>query len=402
MTHDPRRTVEALRDHLSRHDKPIAFLFGAGTSAAAKKTTAPDQPLIPPIAPLTALCAKAVKDLGADYEAAWDAIADECLAIDGNNFIEAILSRVRLKVDAVGPGESLAGLDRVRLVEVQEAIQKAIAVAVQPDDADIPDLLPHHALARWLGRVARQRPIEIFTTNYDLLIERALEDAQVQSFDGFVGSFRPFFSPDSLTRTDVAPAPAWTRLWKIHGSVNWQWVDVGGSRRIVRTEPTLSGELILPSYRKYDESRKQPYVAFLDRLGRFLSQDDALLITAGYSFGDEHINDVIFQALGQPSRTHVIALMRSDPPDDGALAKACVKRPNVQALAQTKAWIGGDVAGWRLTEPVSQATATFMDVAFDSDAAPDPDQVSLTGHFRLGQFEWFSKFLGAMTETSIT
>jgi hypothetical protein len=400
MTHDPRRIVEALRDHLSRHDKPIAFLFGAGTSASPKKTTAPDEPLIPPVAPLTALCAEAVRNLGANYEAAWSAIAAECVAIDGNNFIEAMLSRVRLKVEAVGPGESLAGLDRAELEAVQETIQKAIARAVQPDEADIPDPLPHHALARWLGRVARQRPIEIFTTNYDLLIERALEDMQVQSFDGFVGSFRPFFSPDSLTRTDVAPAPAWSRLWKIHGSVNWQWVDVGGGRRIVRTQPSLSGELILPSYRKYDESRKQPYVAFLDRLGRFLSQDDALLISAGYSFGDEHINDVIFQALGQPSRTHVIALMRSDPPYDGALANACVKRPNVEALARTKAWIGGDLAGWRLAEPVSQATATFMDVAFDSDAVPDPDQVSLTGHFRLGEFERFCKFLGAMTETN--
>lgn len=398
MTHDPRRTVEALRDHLSRHDKPIAFLFGAGTSAAPRKTGT-DQPLIPPIAPLTALCAQAVKNLGADCDAAWKAIVDECLQVDGNEFIEAILSRVRLKVDAVGPGESLAGLGRARLLEVQDAIQRAIALAVQPAEADIPDPLPHHALARWLGRVARQRPIEIFTTNYDLLIERALEDAQVPSFDGFVGSFRPFFSADSLTRIEAAPAPTWTRIWKIHGSVNWQWFDVGGTRRIVRTQPSPSGELILPSYRKYDESRKQPYVAFLDRLARFLTQDDALLISAGYSFGDEHINDVIFQALGQPSRTHVIALQRSDPSEDGALAGACLKRPNVQALARTKAWIGGEMAAWRLSEPVSRATATFMDVAFDSDAIPDPGEASLTGKFRLGEFERFCKFLGAMTET---
>ena len=272
-------------------------------------------------------------------------------------------------------------------------------MAVQPAEADIPEPLPHHALARWLGRVARQRPIEIFTTNYDLLIERALEDSQIPLFDGFVGAFRPFFSPEALTRIDAAPGPAWTRLWKIHGSVNWQWLDVGGARRIVRTQPTLSGELILPSYRKYDESRKQPYIAFLDRLGRFLSQDDALLIAAGYSFGDEHINDVIFQALGQPSRTHVIALLRSDPPDDGPLAIACSNRPNVAALARTKAWIGGEVADWRLREPVSHATATFMDVAFDSDAAPELDQVGLTGTFRLGEFERFCKFLGSMTET---
>lgn len=32
--HDAHKTIADLRDHLARHDKPIAFLFGAGTSCA--------------------------------------------------------------------------------------------------------------------------------------------------------------------------------------------------------------------------------------------------------------------------------------------------------------------------------------------------------------------------------
>jgi transposase InsO family protein len=44
-------------------------------------------------------------------------------------------------------------------------------------------------------------------------------------------------------------------------------------------------------------SRQQPYASFIDRLTRFLEQDDALLIVAGSSFGDEHINNLIFGAL---------------------------------------------------------------------------------------------------------
>lgn len=30
--HDPQKVVEDLRNHLATHDRPLAFLFGAGTS----------------------------------------------------------------------------------------------------------------------------------------------------------------------------------------------------------------------------------------------------------------------------------------------------------------------------------------------------------------------------------
>lgn len=37
-THDPRREIEKLRDHLASHDKALMFLFGAGTSCAVTGT----------------------------------------------------------------------------------------------------------------------------------------------------------------------------------------------------------------------------------------------------------------------------------------------------------------------------------------------------------------------------
>ena len=39
---------------------------------------------------------------------------------------------------------------------------------------------------------------EIFTTNYDLIIEKSLEASQIPYFDGFVGSFEPFFWQESI------------------------------------------------------------------------------------------------------------------------------------------------------------------------------------------------------------
>ena len=34
---------------------------------------------------------------------------------------------------------------------------------------------------------------EIFTSNYDLIIEKSLEAIRIPHFDGFVGSYEPFF-----------------------------------------------------------------------------------------------------------------------------------------------------------------------------------------------------------------
>ncbi len=61
--------------------------------------------------------------------------------------------------------------------------------------------------------------MEIFTTNYDLLFEQALERTRVPFFDGFSGASEPFFDPSSVASNDL-PA-RWTRLWKLHGSLGW-------------------------------------------------------------------------------------------------------------------------------------------------------------------------------------
>lgn len=56
MTHDAQKILADFRDHLARHDKPLALLFGAGRSCAVRvgsgdKTEA----LIPAVAGITPL-----------------------------------------------------------------------------------------------------------------------------------------------------------------------------------------------------------------------------------------------------------------------------------------------------------------------------------------------------------
>ena len=129
-------------------------------------------------------------------------------------------------------------------------------------------------------------------------------------FDGFVGTHQPFFYPECLDDDDLLPTAKWVRLWKLHGSVSWRLEgEVGGERkRILRGQPSESGEMILPSHRKYDQSRKQPYMAYMDRLSRTLNSEHALIVAIGYGFGDEHINSILYGSLDNRNTANVIAL----------------------------------------------------------------------------------------------
>ena len=388
--HDPRREIEVLRDHLACHDKPLALLLGAGASFAA--TDVEGKPLIPNLEQLGEQCQVAVARLGKKSERAYDAISDELRTSQNRDpNIEDILSSVRGKLAALDPEkDKLAGLNRAEMAKVEEAIRKTIAIAVHPDETQISYPLPHEALASWINSIERRHAVELFTTNYDTLIERALERSRVPLFDGFVGSREPYFEPATLARESEAPGKRWSRLWKIHGSINWHRSEQP-SERIIRTDESSSGELIYPSLHKYEESRKQPFVAMLQRLSDVLHhREETVLITLGYGWGDQHINAIIFEALAARDRTHVIALMFDEVEDDQEPVKRGLH--NLSVLTPKTAVIGGVRGHWRLLEPVDKKTADLLDVPFDSDAQ-EGDEPALTGRMRLGDFVWFARFL---------
>jgi len=396
VSHDPRVEIEKLRGQLSSHDTPLAFLFGAGTSCCVDRATAPGEPLVPPVAGLTALCETAVSSLSASHAKAWADLSGDLKARGLPVNVETVLSQFQMIIDALPDGQSLLGLTKTELIAVTTTIRGTIGRAAHPSDADIPKTLPHDNFAGWVAGTTRRHPVEVFTTNYDILIERALEAHRQPVFDGFVGSYRPFFHPASLSLRDVAPGVGWTRVWKIHGSINWHWDSTNASRRIVRTEPADAGELILPSHYKYDESRKQPYLALLDRLSRFLTQENAVLVTCGYSFGDQHINSVLFDALDNHPRTHIFGLRYAEPGEEEELVRRALARPNFLIYGPATAVVDRRRDVWRLLHPVDDATAGLIDVAFDSDAQPEPDKPALTGRCRLGDFNFLARFLASL------
>lgn len=402
LTHDAHRLLVNLRDHLARHDKPIAFLLGAGASSAVRVPQADDpastRSLIPAVDDLTSQCESEVFALGEKYKISWTQIREQCLASDQTPNIENILSRLQMMLGALGSSDTLTGLTLAELRCLDSCVRRTIATLVTPEEATIPDQLPHSHLARWLASAERRHPVELFTVNYDILIELALERENVPIFDGFVGSYQPFFYADSLRRPELAPGVNWTRLWKMHGSVTWCRRVQRGRSRIVRGSPDSSGTMIFPSFLKYDESRQQPYSAFMDRFTNFLSLDDALLVVAGFGFGDEHINALIFGALENRPRTHVYALQYVEDADDAELIQHSQRRHNIVVVGPETGVIAGQRAPWACSDDALLVDMPF-ELATSRSGPPSTPGTAASprlGQMKIGDFAHLCEFLASI------
>lgn len=382
MKHNPSRVAHELREHLASDKRKLGFFMGAGTSMAIG---------LPGIEKLSELVEETLSS--AELKSDFNKIKEEIS--DGSKNVEVVLNRIRLirelledKADNYHngiSGEAIKTLDH----EVCRAIHQTV------DTADVGDKVPHVTFSQWLqsSYARRTNPVEIFTTNYDLMFEEAMEESSVPYFDGFIGTVNPFFSPESVeadkakNHQEFKPPSSWTRLWKLHGSVNWflKTDSTGKKKKVVRGCGNIdsSGQelMIFPSREKYLESRKLPFITFQDRLRRFLSSGEVVLFVAGYSFLDQHLNEIIFQALRSNSRLAVNALIFGEKVDDNFklpdhLAQLGVEYRNLSIYGPDKAVVGGVVGEWE-----NQTTGPNVDTYWAND--------SLT----LVDFKSFSRYL---------
>lgn len=293
--HDLSRIQRDLQESLSLDKHPVAILIGAGCPAAVRTPDGSEggAPLIPDVLGLTQHV-KAELSKNEVFKIICEQFEEDDNA---EATIEDMLSRVRLLSRVVGKG-NVRGLSHDQLLSIEQLICGEISKVVHKE---LPgDGTAYHQFVEWIGAIARSKPLQIFTTNYDLLMEQALESRRTPYFDGFIGARTPFFDLRAI-EDDQAPL-RWVRLWKLHGSVNWKYSKSGGVVRRFPVPTGSEGVLIHPSELKYDESRRMPYLAMMDRLRHFLKQPSAFLVTIGYSFADDHLNEVIIQGVrGNPT-----------------------------------------------------------------------------------------------------
>ncbi len=373
-SHDPVREAYELREQLSSHTRRIALLLGAGTSIDAG------------LDGMEGLTAKVAARLGEERGKIYSRLLDE---LGERATVEDVLNKVRLFREYLG-GDSereVDGLTHETVNALDEGICRAIIDILSIDPPN--GLGSVVTLAEWIRLVDRDHPVEIFTTNYDLLIERGLEESGVAFFDGFVGAVAPFFVPESVEADGLAetkrvyPPVSWARLWKVHGSIGWRLRSSQSQQSIVRMPGRLPqpGEqlLIYPTREKYLESRRLPFMTFFDRFRRFLSAGERNLLILGYSFRDQHINEIIFDALRANNKLAVTALLYSSIPDE--LMSYGRRFRNMSLLGTEAACVGGLEGDW--SEPSRSAK--------EGDPSPFWDEKGK--RFTLGDFGCFAEYL---------
>lgn len=157
-------------------------------------------------------------------------------------------------------------------------------------------------------------PPWIFTTNYDLFNERAMDRSGIPYSNGFSGTVERRFNPATyrlalaeqldITSRRWATVDGFVHLCKLHGSLNW--LEEGSGLFPIREshaplDPATDRVMIYPTPSKQSASFGSPYSDMFREFQRQVVQDQSVLTVMGYSFSDEHVNNIIFQGLTLPS-----------------------------------------------------------------------------------------------------
>ena len=366
ITHDPVDFAQELGRKLSTRSRHVCTLFGAGVSRACG---------LPDVA---ALQSAVTEDLEGEQRKIFEA-----MLADRN--LEEVLSRLRRIAALLEAGQKLGDLDK----DSAEALDAEICAAVVSHLAlEKADMEPMRVLAAWAVGAQYHRALEIFTVNYDLIIEAALESRGALWFDGFVGALQAPFRIDLVEGKEGigAPAAEFVRLWKLHGSLNWAWRGDPGS--IARLGAPAAGSdvaAIYPADTKYEESRRIPFVVLMDRFRRALNEPETLLITSGYSFNDEHLDELIFEAAIRHPRSEFVVFCHSKIPE--LLAAKARSTPSLSVLTKTEAILGTHRGKWRAEKD-------------DDGSEVEAPGVWEGGEFQLSGFAGLAAFLARSSATA--
>ena len=332
--------VSEAREHITEWltTAETCFLFGAGCSVCAGK---------PLIGPLTN---KILKD------------AEEKLLQQFHNLkptsarpatIEDLITYLTRYRDILGTvsnyGDHTITIDEIDkwLKEIKQNI------VAQVDDDWQPS--PYHQ--RFLSRLNNQhqrRARDIFSLNYDTLLEASLDKLRIPYVDGFRGANAAWF--DAETFDETGAAAAW-RIFKLHGSINWTRDSSGNVRRGDNANVDVAAERIVvyPSEQKYLQTQ---YGIYETLMGRFrnrlrLANVNNCLVVLGYSFNDEHINEAICDAVNdRGSNLTVIAFVGRE--DDPAKQDERLGKFSDRCDLRFNAFIGSNETGSFIGNAVGQ------------------------------------------------
>ncbi|WP_285728224.1 SIR2 family protein [Psychromicrobium xiongbiense] len=304
--------------------KNLAFLFGSGCSSHSPGWVEQGIPTMGPLA--QGILGEDKGDIADKYGITEDVrrVLGDDLGIDLADDDYA-WNLERLMEVLFGFQFALAKTNNTRLLATKgpldraiEAIKKYVfdtCLAGQRGDQASSVLEFYQNFYRKLSQRSRSLPRPtVATTNYDLFNEIAMDRIGIPYLNGFLGSIEKRFNPASFRytiaqRLDIT-SQRWTSLdnlvyfLKLHGSLNWHTVETGlfpVAERPLSESGDGEATLIYPTPAKQNASFAAPYSDMFREFQTRVVQEQSALVTIGYGFGDEHVNNIIFQALTIPT-----------------------------------------------------------------------------------------------------
>jgi SIR2-like domain len=183
----------------------------------------------------------------------------------------------------------------------------------------------------------------IFTTNYDLFNETAMDRLGLPYSNGFIGTIERRFNPSVFRYALAEQLDVTSRKWsavdgfvylgKLHGSITWIEDQQGlfPIRELQRIDENFESLMIYPTPAKQAFSFSSPYSDLFREFQARIVQEQSVLFVVGYGFGDEHINNIIYQALTVPTFRLVVL---ATPDAGGEISK-------LRKLKDPRIWIIG-------------------------------------------------------------
>lgn len=386
MIHDLQHQVGLVREALRSEKRRLGFFLGAGCPLGIyDKDEAKSIKHIPDVAGLTSAIESKLageKDLLECWGKLTTACkSDKCKVPN----VEHILTQLRTICALKGAST----VDGMAVENLRKLDTRTCEIIVELVDKALPEYTnAYQRFALWVRQLDRTYPLEVFTPNYDLLVEEAFEKCRVPYFDGFVGAREPFFDLAAMEQDKVPER--WVRLWKLHGSISW---IQQGEDSVFRCHPPKAGQqvMIYPSHLKYEQSRRMPYLAMCDRLKAFFRETKPTLILCGYSFADDHLNELLLDGLRTNKSAHCFAMLYSSLENHKPAVKCAEKLPNLSLLAWDGAVIATLCGSYK---DVDAALATKGSGMAAEKGEPDVDgKDTHKGRCHLGDFHHLCLFL---------
>lgn len=283
----------------------IGFFFGAGTSKEAGF-------------PLTIdLTRNVINKLGDDEKKLLEDIFQlermDFSSADGSPDIEVISNLVYKHLLS----QSFEGIE-----VLEESIRKNIFSELT--SIKKPNLENHILFLKALKKLLfnRAESIWIFTTNYDLLFEMAAMEAEIPVYNGFEGILNRYFDINRLHlkygktetgRFQENKEPN-IKLIKLHGSISWfkrneKIYEKDDSNQTVNE----SRIMILPRIQKVIDTLEYPYDHLFRYSNQIIGTQCLYIVSCGYSFRDQHINDQLIIPYLQANKIHLTAFFDREP-----------------------------------------------------------------------------------------